>query len=186
MSTVDDPPAPSEGWVLLRVLACGLCGTDVEEYTAGPVLVPTSPHPLTGRCAPLTLGHEFVGAVAAVGAGVTLTPGTTVAVDGNMWCGRCSWCLAGRQNLCPQLAQLGQQADGGLADLVLAPAYSCVPYAGIEPTVAVFAEPLSVAVRAVARGRVAPGDRVGVAGGGTIGLLTAQAARLAGAATVLV
>ncbi len=186
VNEIDEPGEPPTGWVRLRVQACGLCGTDVEEFTSGPVFAPRTPHPLTGQCAPLTLGHEFVGVVDMVGRQVDLAVGTSVAVDGNMWCGRCSWCLSGRPTLCPQLAQLGLQADGGLAELVLAPAYSCVPYAGIEPTVAVFAEPLSVAVRAVARGRVGSGDRVGVVGGGTIGLLIAQVARSAGAATVLV
>lgn len=183
---VPDPGAPPAGWLRLKVLACGLCGTDVEEYTAGPVMTPLTPHPLTGRCAPLTLGHEFVGVVEEAGAGAGFAPGDTVAVDGTMSCGRCDRCRAGRYNMCAVSGQLGQQGDGGLAEYALAPASCCVAYAGIPATVAAFAEPLSVAVRAVSRGEVAPGATVAVLGGGTVGLLTARVAVLAGASRVVV
>src|SRR5687768_9547414 len=85
---VEDLPdlgAPPAGWVRVTVEACGICGTDVEEFTAGPNVVPVEPHPLTGRCAPLTLGHEAVGVVDVVGDGVDLEPGTRVAVEGNLF-----------------------------------------------------------------------------------------------------
>lgn len=183
---VPDPGAPPPGWLRLKVLACGICGTDVEEYTAGPVLTPVTPHPLTGRCAPLTLGHEFVGVVDAVGPDTPYAAGDTVAVDGTMSCGTCDWCRAGRYNMCAVSGQLGQQGDGGLAEYALAPASCCVAYAGIPATTAAFAEPLSVAVRAVSRGEVAPGATVAVVGGGTVGLLTARVAVLAGASRVVV
>ena len=116
---------PPPGWVRLRVEACGICGTDVEEYRDGPLAVPIHPNPLSGRCAPLTLDHETVGVVEAAGEGVALEPGTRVAVEGNMTCGNCFWCLNGTYALCPQLATLGQQSDGGLAEQMLAPAYLC-------------------------------------------------------------
>jgi (R,R)-butanediol dehydrogenase/meso-butanediol dehydrogenase/diacetyl reductase len=144
-----------------------------------------SPHPLTQAVPPVTMGHEIVGVVDQVGPGSLLRVGTRVAVDGNLFCGTCDSCRRGDFTLCAKRAGLGQGADGGLADYVLAPEYSCVRY-NSEPETAVFAEPLSVAVRAVRRGRVGIGDRVGILGAGTIGLLVAQAARLAGAADITV
>jgi (R,R)-butanediol dehydrogenase / meso-butanediol dehydrogenase / diacetyl reductase len=70
---VEDVPVPTPGRdeVLLRVGLCGICGTDLEEYRHGPLVIPaTRPHPLTGRQAPLTMGHEFFGVVEALGSGV--------------------------------------------------------------------------------------------------------------------
>lgn len=186
VETVDNPGEPPESWVRIEVVACGICGTDVEEYTSGPNIIPTDPHSLSGRCAPLTLGHEAVGIIESVGPGVDLEPGTAVAVEANMWCGTCWWCRRHRYQLCEQLASLGLMSDGGLAETMLAPAYMCIPYSADVPAeAAVLAEPLSVAVRAVDRGDIRLGSTVGVLGTGTIGLLTIQAARLAGARTIV-
>lgn len=182
------PTDPKPGWLIARVDACGLCGTDLEEYLHGPLLTPVDkPFPLTGAIAPLTLGHELVGTVTeVVGEGVKLRPGTRVAIEGNLFCGECEWCKVGRYNICPYSGQLGQRTDGGLAEFVAAPEYCCIPYADSLPVEqAALAEPLSVAVRAVRRGGIGVGTRVGVVGGGTIGLLTAQVARIAGADTVV-
>lgn len=171
----------------VKVAACGICGTDLEEYAHGPVIIPTERHPLTGALPPLTLGHEAVGVVEQAAGDVALEPGTHVAVEGNVVCGSCHWCARGEFQLCESLGSLGLMGDGGLAEWMLAPAYTCIPYGDhVEPVTAVLAEPLSVAVRAAQRGGIAPGSTVGVVGAGTIGLLIAQAARLAGAATVFV
>ena len=183
---VEDPGDPPAGWVRLRIVACGICGTDVEEYTSGPNIIPTQSHPLSGRSAPLTLGHEAVGVVETSGAGVELAPGTPVAVEANLWCGTCWWCRRHQYQLCERQASLGLMADGGLAEVMLAPAYMCIPYSADVPAdAAVLAEPLSVAVRAIDRGRIGLGSTVGVLGTGTIGLLAIQAARLAGATTIV-
>ena len=65
-------PTPGRGEILLRVRLCGICGTDLEEYRHGPLVIPTGrPHPLTGRQAPLTMGHEFHGVVEALGPDVS-------------------------------------------------------------------------------------------------------------------
>ncbi|MDQ1437307.1 MAG: (R,R)-butanediol dehydrogenase / meso-butanediol dehydrogenase / diacetyl reductase [Acidimicrobiaceae bacterium] len=184
---VDQPGEPRAGWVRLRVVACGICGTDVEEFTSGPVLIPTSPHPITGRCAPLTLGHEAAGVVDAVGPGVGLDVGTLVAVESNLFCGTCWWCRRGRYQLCPDLANLGLMGDGGLAEYMAAPAQMCIPFTNaVSPEHAAMTEPLSVAVRAVTRAGVGLGSSVVVLGAGTVGLLAVQAARLAGAERVVV
>lgn len=183
---VDDPGAPPEDWVRVRIEACGICGTDVEEYTEGPIIVPTTPHPLSGRCAPLTLGHEAVGIIESAGDGVDLAIGTRVAVEANIFCGECWWCERRHFQLCPKLASLGLMADGGLAEVVLAPAFMCIPYSDDVPAEsAALAEPLSVAVRAARRGNIGLGSTVGVVGSGTVGLLAVQAARVAGATTIV-
>lgn len=190
---VADPGSPREGWVRLRVEACGICGTDLEEYRAGPMVIPREPHPLTGKRPPVVLGHESVGVVEEAGAGVGLAPGTAVAVEGNMYCGTCWWCSRRQYHLCAQLACIGLMADGGLAEHLLAPAAMCAPLSrGLAPSpglpfeIAALAEPLSVAVRAVRR-RAVVGEEttVGVLGAGTIGLLCVYVAKLSGARRVL-
>lgn len=183
---VTDPGRPGAGEVRLRVAACGLCGTDVEEYTAGPVIVPTSPHPLSGASAPLILGHETVGIVDEAGPDVDLAPGAFVAVEANLYCGRCWWCRRRQFQLCERLASLGLMADGGLAEYLIAPAGMCAPFTnGVSPDQASLAEPLAVAVRAVRRAGVGIGSTLAVVGAGTVGLLCLQVARRAGARVVV-
>lgn len=185
---IPDPGPLDDGWVRVRVEACGICGTDMEEYELGPVLVPVRSHPLTHRCAPLTLGHEGVGVIEEVGPGVTsLTVGTRVAIETNLSCGTCWWCVRGQTQLCPMLASLGLMGDGALAEVMIAPASMCAPFSTDVPIDhAALAEPLSVAVRAVRKAGVQLGSIVGVVGAGTVGLLTVQVARLSGASTILV
>jgi (R,R)-butanediol dehydrogenase/meso-butanediol dehydrogenase/diacetyl reductase len=189
---LDEVPAPEirrTDDVLIRVLYCGVCGTDVGEYREGPQFVPAGkPHPLTGRQVPLTLGHEFCGEVLAVGAAVTSCGvGDVVAVEGNRWCGRCPWCRRGEHNLCPDLAQYGLHDDGGLAEQAVISASTCrrIP-SDADPRLGALAEPLSVAVRAVRRSRLGAGASVGIIGAGPIGLLVAQVARARGAGTIVI
>lgn len=182
---VPEPNDPPPGWVVAIVDWCGICGTDVEEYSNGPLIIPITPHPLTGRCAPLTLGHEIAGTIERVGEGVTLEVGARVVIDGNRFCGACRWCRAGRYNLCVISAQLGLHDDGGLAEKILAPAFMCLPYANsVADHHAALAEPLAVAVRAVRRAGIGIGDTVAIVGAGSIGLLLIQVAKIAGAARV--
>ena len=83
-------PTPGPGQVQLQVGFNGICGTDLHEYYAGPIFVPTQPHPLTHQELPLTLGHEFSGTITAVGAGVTgWREGDRVAVEPIYKCGHC-------------------------------------------------------------------------------------------------
>jgi (R,R)-butanediol dehydrogenase/meso-butanediol dehydrogenase/diacetyl reductase len=184
-----DAPPPGPGEVRVRVAFAGICGTDLEEYLNGPIYIPVrTPHPLTGRQAPLILGHEFSGLVESVGAGVeNLAAGDAVACDALVYCHRCVECQRGHFNLCEYLAALGQMADGGLAELVTGPAYSFIK---LPPSVsldhAALAEPLAVAVRGVNRARVSTGDHVLVMGAGAIGLFVVQVARRRGAASVAV
>jgi (R,R)-butanediol dehydrogenase/meso-butanediol dehydrogenase/diacetyl reductase len=183
LDDVPPPPPPGPGQVQITVTACGICGTDVEEWREGPLLIPVAaPHALMGGIAPLTLGHEVAGEVTALGAGVGLAIGDRVAVDGLVTCGHCRQCLTGRPNLCAQSGQVGFGADGGLQSLVNVPAAtSVVMPARLAAEAGAIAETLSVGVRALRRGRLAPGDRVTIVGGGPVGLLALQAARAMGA-----
>ena len=86
------------------------------------------PNPLTGRQAPIILGHEFVGEVVEVGKGVTnLRAGDRVAPDVPLSCGHCYWCQRHQVMLCEQIAALGLSGDGGLAEYIKAPAAMCLP-----------------------------------------------------------
>lgn len=170
----------------IRVAWCGICGTDVEEYRSGPIFIPVDhPNPLTGRAAPVTLGHEFSGMVVAVGEGVrSLRVGDRVAADTLIYCGTCYWCQRHQVSLCENLAALGLMADGGLAEFCNAPATSCLSVPeGVADDAAALAETLAVGVRALRRGRFVAGERVSVLGGGAVGLMTLQAALAMGAAT---
>lgn len=174
-------PAPGE--VVIKVHFCGICGTDLEEYRSGPLTIPTQPHPLSGRQAPLTLGHEVVGEVARAAADGTGPPvGTRVVPDVVNGCGRCWWCERHQEGLCPRLAVPGQQDDGGLAEYMIARARTCVVVPnGLDPRVAVLAEPAAVAWRALDKLTSVADTRIAVIGGGTIGQLVAQMAVTLGA-----
>jgi (R,R)-butanediol dehydrogenase / meso-butanediol dehydrogenase / diacetyl reductase len=182
-----EPAPPQPGWLNVSVAYCGICGTDIEEITHGPNLVPTSPHPLTGQSLPVTLGHEGAGTVVARGDGVDMEVGARVAFEGTITCGTCEWCRAGLTQLCPLIAGIGFMFDGALAETVTVPASMCVPIPpGTPEEAGALAEPLSVAVRAVRRASDVEGRSVLVVGAGTLGLLVAQVARARGAARVTV
>jgi len=184
-----DPPPPGENEVKIKVSWCGICGTDLEEYLYGPLYIPVDePNPLTGRKAPMILGHEFVGTVVKVGPGVTdFKVGDVVTPDTLIHCGECYWCKRHQVHHCENLAILGLMTDGGFAEYVNAPTYMCFHLpAGVSSEVAVLAEPASVAVRANRLARTSFGDSVAVIGAGTIGLLCLQTAFLSGASQVYV
>lgn len=176
---VEDVPAPipGEGEVLLRVLRTGICGTDLEEYLEGPVNLDL------GRL-PVTLGHEILAEIVRDG-DAGLPAGTMVVPDVVVGCGRCSACGHHEPGLCPDLVVLGLQRDGGLAELMVADASSLVVVPDHVPAdVAAFAEPLSVAVRALRKAGDLAGRRVCVVGAGTIGQLVIRSVRGQGAAVI--
>jgi (R,R)-butanediol dehydrogenase/meso-butanediol dehydrogenase/diacetyl reductase len=179
-------PRPGPGELLLRVSWSGICGTDLEEYLHGPIIIPTGvPNGLTGRMAPLILGHEFVGSVAVVGDGVAqFVIGERVAPEVVLFCGQCFYCRRHEYALCLNWAALGLHADGGLAEYVVVPAFSCVRLPdSLSDEEGALVEPTEVAVRAVRKSEVRLGERVAVVGGGTIGLLVLQVVRAAGASS---
>ncbi|HET7029123.1 MAG TPA: alcohol dehydrogenase catalytic domain-containing protein [Candidatus Limnocylindrales bacterium] len=178
-------PVPGDGEVLVRVEAAAVCGTDVDEVRLGPVTVPIEVHPVSGRRAPITLGHEIVGVVAATEAGSPLPVGTRVAPWPSRPCGRCRECLGGDENRCPDTVALGMSADGGMADFLVADSGRCVPLdADVAVERAVLVEPYAVALRALRRVPVA-GRRVAVVGLGSLGVCVVESAVRAGAAEVV-
>jgi (R,R)-butanediol dehydrogenase / meso-butanediol dehydrogenase / diacetyl reductase len=182
-----DPESPTSDQVRLRVKWCGICGTDLEEYLQGPLFIPVGkPNPLTGRQAPMILGHEFVGEVIGLGSGISdLKLGDHVAVDTLIHCGHCYYCQHHMVSLCESLAIMGLSTDGGLAEYINAPRYMLFKYPQSVPDDhAALSEPASVCVRAVRKSRLQEGESVVVVGGGTIGLLCMQIARAMGASKV--
>ncbi|MFT3973980.1 MAG: zinc-dependent alcohol dehydrogenase family protein [Amaricoccus sp.] len=168
-------PDPGPGEVLVKIAAAGICGTDRHLYLGE---FPSEP--------PVTLGHEFSGTVAAVGAGVSMALGTPVACDPNTWCGTCDACNRGRVNLCPRNVATGIHRDGGFAEYAVIPAWKALPLpAGLGLAQGAFAEPLACTLHGLDVGAPRPGERVLVLGGGVIGQLAVQLARLAGAETML-
>jgi (R,R)-butanediol dehydrogenase/meso-butanediol dehydrogenase/diacetyl reductase len=159
------PPDPTEGQVLLRVRAAGICGSDLHNYRTGMWIAHL----------PVTPGHEFAGEVVAVGPGVSgFAPGDLAVADSRVLCGTCPNCMIGRGNLCLKLGFMGEVCDGGFAEQVLLPASSLLRApSGLAPEIAAMAEPLAVALHAVRRLDPGPDQPILVTGGGTIGGLAA-------------
>jgi threonine dehydrogenase-like Zn-dependent dehydrogenase len=182
LQDVPAPPAPGPSEVLLQVKSAGICGTDlhIDAWAEGY-------HFLRDRL-PVTVGHEFSGVVAAVGADVAvLVPGQLVAVRPSVTCGSCAACRAGDFDACATRQGIGVARDGGFASHVLVPARNCVPVpAGVDAELAALAEPLTVSQEAVRVAGVQAGDRVLVLGPGNIGQGIAVFARAAGAREVVI
>lgn len=172
---VDKPDiGPDE--LLVRVEACGVCGTDRHLFHGE---FPCTP--------PVTPGHEFSGIVEALGKSVSgFAVGDRVTGDPNIACGRCAHCHAGRVNLCSNLRAIGIHRDGGFAEyLALPQKQAFILPADLKPTHGAFCEPLGCCLHGVDLAEIRPGSSVAVLGGGVIGLLTVQLARLAGATTII-
>jgi (R,R)-butanediol dehydrogenase/meso-butanediol dehydrogenase/diacetyl reductase len=182
-----DPRPLKPGEVKIATSWCGICGTDMEDYHEGAVVPIGEPHPLSGRMAPLILGHEYSGRVTELGPGVEgLEVGQRVACECVVTCGECFWCKRGEYSTCVSMVSIGQQDDGGLAEYFIVPAANCIPIpAHLNEDVAALTEPLAVMVRAVRKGNIQAGDTVTVIGAGTIGLCGIAAARVAGAGKII-
>jgi (R,R)-butanediol dehydrogenase / meso-butanediol dehydrogenase / diacetyl reductase len=190
---IEEVPAPRAADlaprdVLVRIRACGICGSDLHEYTDGPIHAPTSPHPMTGASIPVILGHEFSGEVVAIGSAVTSVGiGDRIAAMPQIYCGTCSQCKAGRQQTCQNLAAVGYSGPwGGLAEYGAFREDQVFPIAAhMTFTQGALVEPTAVAVHSVATAPLRPGDAVLVTGGGPIGQLAALAAVAFGAGSVV-
>jgi 2-desacetyl-2-hydroxyethyl bacteriochlorophyllide A dehydrogenase len=174
IETLDDP-APGASEVVVRVAACGLCGTDL--------------HILQGEFAPtlpIVPGHEFAGEVVAIGSAVdVLAVGDRVAVDPSLYCHECHYCRIGRSNLCERWAAIGVTVPGGAAEYAVAPAANCVKLPEhVRTEDAALIEPLSCAVRGYDILRSSLATHVLIYGSGTMGLMMLELAKRTGAATV--
>lgn len=171
-------PRTGPGEALVRVLATGICGSDLHGYTGE-----------NGRRVPgQVMGHETVGTVAAVGPGVeSLAVGDTVVLNPTLSCGRCASCARGMGHICADRRVIGVDPTipSAFADYVLAPAENLVPFAS-EPLHGALVEPLAVGYHAAVRGSVGADDDVLVIGGGPIGQAVLLACRRLGARSILV
>lgn len=166
-------PEPAPGEALVRLRACGICGTDLHFHHGG--FWPEGHVP----------GHEMFGEVELAGDGVALVAGDPVAIEPISACGRCACCRAGRGNICPSTQLFGVHRPGGFAEAIAVPAARLFPAPReLAPELAALAEPTAVAIHGLRRGGLAPGQRVLVLGAGSIGLLCVAAARAAGAGEV--
>ncbi|WMC91169.1 zinc-dependent alcohol dehydrogenase family protein [Kineothrix sp. MB12-C1] len=172
-------PKPGCGEVLLKVHACGVCGTDVHIYE-GDEGAAKSP-------AGTVLGHEFSGEIVEVGKGVTrLKAGDRVCVDPNKLCGKCEYCLSGIGHFCENMVGIGTTVNGGFAEYCVIPqeqAYVISDNLTFEE--AAMAEPVACCLHGIDLCEIHPGDTVAVFGMGMIGLLMMQLARISGAAKII-
>lgn len=167
-------PTPHENEILLKVASVGICGSDVHYYTEGGTGGLDLDHPFV-------LGHEFSAWIAE-----GPQQGQLVAVDPALPCGKCEFCLEGNPNFCVNLAFAGaEETDGGLQEFIGWNRSALFPLPdGFSPQEAALLEPLGIAIHALRLGHVFPGMDVGVFGSGSVGLLTIQMARLAGASRI--
>jgi L-iditol 2-dehydrogenase len=159
-------PVPSRGEVVCRVLACGVCGSDVSET-------------YVSRKLPAVLGHEVVGEVLEAGAGVhAVRPGARVVIHHHVPCGACRRCRRGHETLCEQFRATALD-PGGFAERVrLSPPLvgELLDLGALDPVAGTFVEPLGCVLRALDRAGLRPGDRLLVVGAGSNGLLAVAAA----------
>lgn len=176
VDAVDLPdPVPHEDELLVRVTAAGMCGSDRHlvsgEYPGEP---------------PVVLGHEFEGIVEAASAGLDLSVGDRVTVDPNISCGTCRPCTSGLVAHCQRLSAYGVDRDGGFAEFVrVLPRQAHRLPDTLAPHLGALSEPLSCCLRAMDLADIQPGQSVVVIGGGVMGQLLVQLAKLAGATTVV-
>jgi L-iditol 2-dehydrogenase len=176
-------PTAEPGEVLVRVAACGICGSDVHGYDGS-----------SGRrIPPIVMGHEAAGRIAAIGSGVTgYKEGDRVTFDSTIYCGTCGYCRRGEINLCDNRQVLGVSCGdyrraGAFAEFVAVP--SRIVYHlpdNLSFAEAAMLEAVSVAVHAVSLAQSAVNSTALVVGAGMIGLLTVQALRAAGCSRILV
>ena len=184
LDLVDMPvPLPAADELLIRIRACGICGSDVHGYDGS-----------TGRrLPPIVMGHEAAGVVESVGSDVSnFRVGDRVTFDSTVYCGKCFYCLRGQVNLCDNREVVGVSTPafrrmGAFAEYVTVPARIAYALPDEMPFEhAALIEAVSVAVHAVSLTPVELEDTAVVVGAGMIGLLTLQAVRLAGAGRVIV
>ena len=176
----DDRPGLSARTVLVRIACLGICGTDVHLFTGEIAYMKNGLSTY-----PFRPGHEWSGTVVAVAEDVTeVAPGDRVVGEPFLSCGRCEQCRLGRRNHCPTRHELGVRGEspGAAAVYLRVPAGNVARIASsVDSSNAVLCEPLVTVLHALSATRLEPGERIGVIGAGTIGLLAVQVASAMGA-----
>jgi (R,R)-butanediol dehydrogenase/meso-butanediol dehydrogenase/diacetyl reductase len=173
---LDQVPEPEigPGEAKIRITNTSICATDIEEWKYGPTYITS---------VPTVMGHEVSGRVEEIrdrSSGISV--GDRVMVDNVLVCGTCYFCLSGSQATCPNMEVAGLGRDGGLAEFMTWPADHLIGLPeGVKDDEAPLLEPATVAVHAVRRSGVCVGESVAVLGVGTVGALTLQAFKAAGA-----
>ncbi len=168
-------PLVGSSEVLIKVLASGICGTDLHVFSGKNYGKPN-----------VIRGHEFAGKIIEIGSNVKgLKIGDLVAVDPNIPCGNCYFCRRGEVHLCENLKALGVDLDGGFAD------YCVIPYDrayklpnGVSPEEGAIMEPCACALHGIEKVQIKAGDTVLIIGGGALGLILLQLAYIHGASKV--
>jgi 2-desacetyl-2-hydroxyethyl bacteriochlorophyllide A dehydrogenase len=169
-------PEPGPGEVLIKVMASGICGTDIHilegEYVGAYPVIP---------------GHEFSGVVEQAGQAVSrIKVGDKVAVEPNIACDNCSYCLNNQQNFCENWQGVGVTLPGGMAEYVIAPEKAVFDIGELEFEEGAFVEPLSCVLHGIQKTCIRLADRVVILGAGPIGILLLQAVNVQGAQSVTV
>lgn len=171
-----DKPVRGEKEVLLRLRRIGVCGTDLHIFTGD--------QPYLSY--PRVMGHELAATVEEAPAGSRLKHGDLVSVVPYISCGSCNACRKGKSNCCRKLGVLGVHRDGGMAEYLCLPEEFVLKAEGLSVDQAAMVEFLAIGAHAVARARIAAGDRVLIAGAGPIGLAVAIFAQLEGAEVTMI
>ena len=173
-------PTPLENEVIVKVKACGICGTDQHIYHGQPGSAEVE--------FPIVLGHELAGEVVQVGGKVTqFTAGDRVSIDPNMYCGECDYCRGNRQHLCENLQAVGVTRNGGMGEFCAVPAANCYTLPDqLSYEEGAMIEPLGCVLHGINQIKIRPGASVLIIGGGYIGLMMLQMTKLYGASPVVV
>ena len=160
-------------------MRAAFCGTDVHIYMGDAGSARVTP--------PVILGHEFSGIVEAVGERVTtVKAGDHVSVDPNLYCGQCQYCRIGKKHLCEHLQATGVTSDGGFAEYCVCTEDQCfVLNSDIPLEFGALAEPVACCLHGIDKANIRSGDTVCIVGGGAVGLIMIQLAKMAGASQVV-
>jgi len=187
LEEVTPPSSPAPDQAIVKIISCGICGTDLHEFVSGPIILPVEPHPFTKAKIPIILGHEFSAVVVEVGSGVSaVRRGDRVAVLPHLM--KPGEYFA-RRNLGQFSAETGLVGLtwhwGGMGELAAIPVQNLVPLPDkVSDDQGAILEPAAVAVNAIDNAQVMAGTTVLITGAGPIGALTALAARAAGASQI--
>lgn len=172
-------PVPKADEVLIKVMACGICGTDVHIFNGdeGAAATPTGTVP----------GHEFSGIIEAVGTDVTeFSVGDRVCADPNKLCGECYYCQSGIGHFCENMIGIGTTVNGGFSEYCVVPqsqVYKIADTTTYEE--AAMTEPVACCVHGIDMCNISCGDTVAIIGGGMIGMIMLQLAKISGAGKLI-
>ncbi|AEM74389.1 zinc-dependent alcohol dehydrogenase family protein [Caldicellulosiruptor acetigenus] len=165
-------PVLKEGEILVKVEACGICGTDIHIFNGEEGSAKVTP--------PIVLGHEFCGTVVETKSQL-FNVGDKVSIDPNIYCGVCRFCRSGRPQLCENLTALGVNINGGFAEYAVVPEKQAIKFDNIDFAEAALAEPLACCLHGLEKIKIFPTDRILIIGFGPIGLIMLELVKMYGA-----